>query len=224
MKTKLFNVTSPKDDYMESAANCLKHGGIGIFPTDTVYGLGCSAFNNEAIHNLFVLKNRDYSKPINILISDLGMLDGLVANISDIEKTLMENFWPGPLTIIFPKKENISNLLTANLGTIGIRMPNHPITLELISRTNLPLATTSANISGNRPGIQLSDFYTDFNNKLNFMIDSGIANLQIPSTIVSVDNNQVKILREGSISRDDIQDVLEKTANVRVELDTKITK
>ena len=90
-------------------------------------------------------------------------------------------------------------------------MPNHPITLELISRTNLPLATTSANISGNRPGIQLSDFYTDFNNKLNFMIDSGIANLQIPSTIVSVDNNQVKILREGSISRDDIQDVLEKT-------------
>lgn len=212
MKTALLNGESRKE--IDFAANILINGGIGIFPTDTVYGLGCNALNTEAINQLFVLKNRDYSKPINVLISNLDMLTNLVANISYIEEVLIRNFWPGALTIIFDKKDSVSNILTSNLNTIGIRMPNNPIALELISKTNLPIATTSANISGNNPGIQLSDFYDDFKDKINFIIDFGNSKLQIPSTIVRVNNNDVIILREGSISKKDIQKVLGKKINI----------
>ena len=215
METMVLNVTSPKDASMEFAVNSLKQGGVGIFPTDTVYGLGCNALDSSAIDRLFNLKNRNYSKPINVLVSNYEMLDLLVQKVSKLEKTLIENFWPGALTIIFDKKESVSNILTANLGTVGVRMPHNPIALELINKVGLPLATTSANLSGNTPGISLLDFYNDFNSKIDFIIDSGNSEIQIPSTIARVENNEIIILREGSITINDIRNVVENNVVIR---------
>lgn len=207
MKTIIFNTESDKD-YINYAAEKLKNGAIGIFPTDTVYGIGCNAFDENAIKKLFKLKLRDYSKPINVLISDKKMLDLLVDNVSEKEQKLIDAFWPGALTIIFNKKNTIPDLLTSNLNTIGVRMPNNQTCLNLLNSTGTPIATTSANISNEVPGIKISDFYNTFNNKVDFILDSGISDIKIASTIVQIVDNVPYILREGSITKKQIEEAL----------------
>ena len=207
MKTVLldFATNKPSLDY---PIKKLSNGGIGIFPTDTVYGIGCSAFNETAINKLFELKTRDLSKPITVLISNSQMLNTLVANISKQEQKLIDAFWPGALTIIFKKNSMVSDLLTSNLNTIGIRMPNDKIALDLLNLSNMPLATTSANISGETAGISLSDFYNDFNNKVDFIINNGTSSIGKASTVVQVIDGIPHILREGSVTKEQIIDTL----------------
>lgn len=212
MKT-LYLDCNNKTDFnkeIQISSAMLLSGELGIFPTDTVYGIGCNAFNEKAINKLFELKSRDYSKPITVLISNFDMLNNLVVNISKEEQKLIDTFWPGALTIIFNKKPEISNLLTSNLDTIGIRMPNNKIALDLLNYANIPLATTSANISGKSAGIQILDFYNTFNNKVDFIIDNGISDIKIASTVVQIINNKPHILREGSITKQEIIDALNK--------------
>lgn len=210
MKTEYFDFKNNYNkDILNRLANNLQHGSIGIFPTDTVYGIGCNVFNEMAINKLYELKRRDYSKPITVLVSKSEMLDDLVENISPEEQRLIDNFWPGALTIIFKKKHTISNLLTANLDTIGIRMPNNKIALDLLNFSNRPLATTSANISGKDAGIDISDFYDNFNNKVDFIIDSGVSNIGKASTIVQIIDGIPHILREGSITKQQISKCLD---------------
>lgn len=209
MQTAFFDF---KNGYEKNILNTLgyklQNGAIGIFPTDTVYGIGCDAFNEKAIHRLFEYKQRDYSKPINVLISNFDMLNYFVEDISEKEKILINKFWPGALTIIFKKNNNVSNLLTAGLNTIGIRMPNNQIVLDLINYSNIPLATTSANLSGKDSGIKINDFYDLFNNKVDFIIDNGITSIKKASTVVQIINDKPHILREGSISKEQIEDAL----------------
>ena len=203
----LFN-TKSDNNYIDYAAKKLKNSGIGIFPTDTVYGIGCNAFDEIAIKKLFEIKSRNYNKPINVLISDKKHLKELVNSISEKEQKLIDKFWPGALTIIFTKKESISNLLTSNLNTIGIRMPNNKTCLDLLNTTNFPLATTSANISNEEPGIKIADFYSTFKNKVDFILDDGVSDIKTASTIVQIIDNVPKILREGTITQKEIEDAL----------------
>ncbi len=207
MQTILYNNNSFKEsiDYIE---NELNNGGIGIFPTDTVYGIGCNAFNETAIKKIYKLKSRDYTKPISVLISNFDMLNSLVDKITIEEKKLINAFWPGALTIIFQKKDTVPNILTSNLNTLGIRMPNNSISLDLINKVNVPIATTSANISGKSAGVKLLDFYDYFNNKVNFIIDGGNSTIGKASTVVQVINGLPHILREGSITKEQIINVL----------------
>jgi len=194
---------------LKSLSNILSNGGVGIFPTDTVYGIGCNAFDDLAIKKLFDYKKRDLSKPINVLISNTLMLNKLVDNISDIEQKLINNFWPGALTIVFKKNPNVSNLLTAGLDSIGVRMPNNQICLELIDNVGLPLATSSANISNEPPIAYINEnLIKNFNNKVDFILDFGKIDTSIPSTIVRVDDDKINILREGPISLDDMLEVI----------------
>lgn len=199
------------DTKLEILASDLASGKIGIFPTDTVYGIGCNAFMEDSIMQLFQLKHRTPSKPINVLISDLKMLENLTVNITELEYKLMESFWPGPLTIILPKNSKVSNHLTSNFDTIGIRMPNHPIALKLIQAADTPIATTSANISDMPSGINISDIFEDFHHKVSFMIDDGPSPIGIASTIVKIENNSLHVLRKGVISEDEIKKVLERS-------------
>lgn len=194
---------------LKSLSNILINGGVGIFPTDTVYGIGCNAFDDLAIKKLFDYKKRDLSKPINVLISNKKMLDKLVNNISDIEQKLMDSFWPGALTIVFKKNSNVSDLLTAGLDSIGVRMPNNQICLELIDNVGLPLATSSANISNEPPIAYINEnLIKNFNNKVDFILDFGKIDTILPSTIVRVDDDKINILREGPISLNDILEVI----------------
>jgi len=175
MNTKYFNFKdSYNNDDLISCANEFKNGNIGIFPTDTVYGIGCDCFNTNGIDNLYKVKLRNYNKPINVLVSNIEMVKKLVKNINPIEQKLMETFWPGSLTIVFNKSKIIPDLLTSNLNTVGIRMPNNKICLDLIKKLGCPIATSSANIADESPAICVNDkLITDFNNKVSFIINGG---------------------------------------------------
>ena len=209
MKTETYDFTKKyHDTIIKKLGNDLKNGSIGIFPTDTVYGIGCNAFNEESILKIFNIKNRNYNKPINVLISDLEMLNLLVKNISNEEYKLIKAFWPGALTIIFNKENDISNLLTSNLNTIGVRIPNNNTAISLIKEANIPLATTSVNISGKPPGISSHDFIDCFTEKVDFIIDEGPTNLKYASTIVQIIDGKPIILRKGSITKKQIENIL----------------
>lgn len=208
MKTQVF--TPPYDKKMiDYCVNELKNGNIGILPTDTVYGIGCDSLNIYALEKLYNIKNRNLNKPINVLVSDISMVNKFVKNISPIEQKLMETSWPGALTIIFDKSELVPDILTSGLDTIGIRMPDNKVCLEIIKQYGTPLAMSSANISDKAPDLDLNSLLSDFNNKVSFIVNDEDINKGIPSTIVRVENNTIHILRKGSISSEDIKNVLE---------------
>lgn len=198
-----------KNNNINQAIEILKSGGIGIFPTDTVYGIGCDFSNTVSLNNLYKAKVRDYSKPINILVSRKDMIYKYVKNVSSIEKTLINKFWPGPLTIIFNKTDLVPDLLTSGLNTVGIRMPNNKVCLDLIDIFGKPLATSSANISNEEPTNYINEnLIKKFKNKVDFILDSGKIDSGISSTIIKVENNKINILREGPISFNDIMEVI----------------
>ena len=210
MKSEYLDFTNHIDyDKLHEASHSLVNGNLVVFPTDTVYGVGCNPFIDESISKLFHAKNRDFNKPINVLISDLKMLELLAVNISNAEYKLMEAFWPGPLTIILKKNSNISNKLTSGLDTIGVRMPENKIALTLIEEANIPIATSSANLSSTGSATNLNEISHFFEDTTSFLIDGGPSPIGIASTIVRMDNNNVNILREGVISKFDIKKVLE---------------
>lgn len=193
----------------------INSGAVGIFPTDTVYGIGCNAFDEKAITNIFNIKKRDFKKPINVLVSSIDMVRSITSEISDLEYMLMKKFWPGPLTIILKKNKNIPDILTSGLNTVGVRMPENDICLNLITTANTPLATTSANISNNSAIINGEDLLDIFNKKVSFIIDTGISKIGVASTIVSVQDNIITVLRNGSITKDDIKSAIGGDINVR---------
>ena len=192
------------EDSTNLIINELRKGSVGVFPTDTVYGLGCDALNLQALERLYNIKQRPLNKPINVLVSNIDMVKKFTKNINNIEQKLMEQFWPGDLTIIFNKSSIVPNLLTSGLDTIGIRMPNNKICLDIITRLRNPIAMSSANISNELPDSNIENLLRDFDNKVSFIINSGDLKAGTPSTIVKVENNNIKLIREGKISLNDI--------------------
>ena len=209
-------ILDASDKSIEYAASSLKNGNIGIFPTDTVYGIGCDSLNSDSIHKLYTAKKRNLNNPINVLISDFNMLKNFVLPLNNIEKKLIDMFWPGALTIIFKKSNLVPDILTSNLETVGIRMPNNKVCLELINKFGFPIATSSANISKKMPYTDINDdIINDFKDNVDFIINSGKICSGIPSTIVEVNSNDIIILRNGSISKNDISSAFGGKINVR---------
>ena len=199
METIIYNWKEEiKTEELENTIKVLGNGGIVIFPTDTVYGIACDAFNETAIKKLFEFKGRNDNKPICVLTSSVDKMNK-VAYIKEKEEELINKYMPGALTIILDKKENVSNMLTSNLSTIGVRIPNNEIALKILKNIENPLATTSANISGNQAGIEINDFINTFKNKVDIIIDGGETDLKISSTIIKLNENKIEILREGTV-------------------------
>jgi L-threonylcarbamoyladenylate synthase len=176
----------------------LNKDGVIIIPTDTVYGLACNAFSDKAIEKLFAFKKRDKDKPINVLTNSIDKIKKVTKDINDKEFELMTKYFPGDLTIILNKQEHISNLLTANLSTIGVRIPNNKIALKILEAYPNPLAVTSVNISGTSPGLEVNDFINEFKN-VEIIVDGGRSKIGKPSTIIRVENNKIKVLRQGNL-------------------------
>jgi len=200
--------------------------GIIVFPTETVYGIGGSVYSENAINKIFDAKGRPNDTPLIVHISDIKMLDGIVKKIDNVSKKLMENFWPGPLTIILPKKENISNLITAGLDTVGVRMPENEIALRIISASGVPLAAPSANVSGRPSGTNILDIYNELEDKIDAIIDGGNTNIGIESTVVRVVDDVVHILRPGKITKEDIinigLEVVDNMINEKIDINKKV--
>lgn len=193
---------------LKEPASIIRDGGIVIFPTETVYGIGTNGFNEESIRKIYEIKKRDFSKPISLLVSNMEMVKMVAEDISDLEYALMEKFWPGPFTIILKKKKDVPDILTANGDTVGIRMPSGEIAKKIIEYAGVPIATPSANISGKPSGTNIDNIIKDFDGKVDCIIDSGESKLGIASTIVKVINNVPHILREGSITKKQIEEVV----------------
>ncbi len=199
MITKKYNWKEEiKEEELQEVIKILKQDGVVIFPTDTVYGIACNSLSEKGIAKIFEIKNRPKEKPINVLTDSVEKIEQ-IANLLEKEKTLMEKYMPGALTMIVEKKESLPSILTSSLPTVGVRIPNNEIALAILKNFPYPLATTSANTSGEEAGVEVEDFTKTFDGKVDAIIDGGPTKIQIASTIIKVEENNIKVLREGSI-------------------------
>ena len=187
---------------LKEPAKVIRNGGIVIFPTETVYGIGTNGFDEKSIKKIYELKRRDSNKPISLLVSNMEMVEMVAKDISDLEYKLMRKFWPGPFTIILKKKSIVPDILTSNGDTVGVRMPSGEIAKKLIEYAEVPIAAPSANISGKPSGIDINDIMKDFEGKVDCIIDNGISELGVAPTIVKVVDNIPYVLREGIITKE----------------------
>lgn len=182
----------------------INKGGIVIFPTETVYGIGTNGLDTNAVKKLYNIKKRPLDKPISLLVSDFDMINKITKNITKKEYELMEKFFPGPLTIILNKKDIVPDIVTANTDTVGIRMPSNEITRKLIQYASVPIAAPSANISGEPSNTNLDNLISIFKNDVDYYIDGGECKIGTASTIVKVIHEVPHILRKGSITEEQI--------------------
>jgi L-threonylcarbamoyladenylate synthase len=186
-------------DILTRAIICLQHGGIVAFPTETYYGLAVDPFNEKALQALFRLKERDPQKPILVLISEVDQLEKIAEYIPAPYQSLINNFWPGPLTLIFPGRKNLSPLLTGGTGTVGVRISSNNIANKFCQRWGNPITATSANISGMTPAVSAHEVHTIFGSQVDYIIDGGHAPVRRCSTIVGMSHGCLQLLREGQI-------------------------
>lgn len=182
----------------------INKGGIVIFPTETVYGIGTNGLDANAVKKLYNIKKRPLNKPISLLVSDFDMINKITKNITKKEYELMKKFFPGPLTIILKKNDIVPDIVTANTDTVGIRMPSNEITRKLIQYAGVPIAAPSANISGEPSNTNLDNLINIFKNSVDYYIDGGECKIGKASTIVKVIDEIPYILRKGSITEEQI--------------------
>lgn len=195
---------------LNRAVAVLNGGGVVAFPTETYYGLAVDPLNPLALNHLFSLKQRDISKPILTLVDDRASLSSLAQDIPIIYEPLMKEFWPGPLTLIFQARLNLPTLLTAGTSTIGVRHSSHPFARQLLRAFGRPLTATSANISGYAAAVDAYEVKTQFGSKIDVVFDGGRTPGTVGSTIIGLEGDRLKLIREGVIPYRDILRVSQK--------------
>lgn len=204
-------------DAIDEAAKVIKDGGLVLFPTETVYGIGANGFDDDAVKKIFIAKGRAQDNPLILHIANIEMLNEIAEDISELEYKLMDAFWPGPFTIILNKKKGVANEATCGGDTVGVRMPSNRIAYELIKRAGVPIAAPSANISGRPSGTNVEDIIGELEDKMDFIINGGETEIGLESTVVRVIDNEIKILRPGRITKEDMIKITE-----HVEVDKKV--
>lgn len=192
---------------MAAAEDAVRDGQLVVLPTDTLYGIGCDAFNNQAVAQLLAAKHRGPDMPVPVLVGSWDTIKGLVATYSSAAQGLVEAFWPGGLSIVVPEAPSLPWNLGDTRGTVMLRMPAHPVAIELLRRTG-PMAVSSANISGMTPPAVLSDAERQLGNSVSVYLDGGEAPVGLASTIIDVSGMTPRILREGAITAEQISEVL----------------
>ena len=183
----------------EQAASMLRKGGLVAVPTETVYGIAASAEDGVALQMIYDLKDRDYDKPVSVLVTGMDMVEKYCQNIPPVAYRLAEKYWPGPLTMILEDKEVVPAMVTADTGTLGVRCPDHPLTLAIIEKAGVPLAAPSANPSGDEPAKTAQEVLDYFNRKIEGVVDGGPCAMGVASTILDLTEEEPKVLREGGI-------------------------
>jgi L-threonylcarbamoyladenylate synthase len=196
MQTEIYLASS--SDAIPHALEILKAGGLVAFPTDTVYGVGALAFDSKAIESIYAVKARPVEKAIPILIGDPEDLEKVGIDIPDVARKLASRFWPGPLTILIPKRAGLPESISAT-PTVGVRVPDHAVARDLL-RAAGPMAVTSANISGELSPVTAEEVYEQLAGRIALIIDGGKTPGGVPSTLVDCTRPELKILRRGPIS------------------------
>ena len=192
---------------LENAAKLIKKGKIVVFPTETVYGIGANGLDEKAVKKLYDVKQRPLNKPISLLVSNMDMINLIAKDITETEYKIMEKFFPGPLTIILKKKEIVPEIVTSRQDTVGVRMPSGEIARKLVEMSGVPIAAPSANITGEPSGTNLQEIKKRFEGKADYFIDGGESELGCASTIVKVVDGKPQILRQGSITIEQINQI-----------------
>jgi len=197
-----------KNDDLTYAVDVLKRGGLVAVPTETVYGLAGNGLDADAVAGIYEVKGRPAIKPLSLLVPDLIVAATVCAEIPESARMLAEAFWPGPLTIVLPRKNTVPDIVTAGGVTIGVRCPDHPKTLELLRLAGVPAAAPSANLSDMPSPKSADDVLAYFDGLIDCVIDGGVCKLGVESTIISLVSEPYKILRQGALAEEDIKRVL----------------
>lgn len=206
MKTKVIEVKEKiTKEQLEEIKIAFDDGNLVVFPTETVYGLGADGLNPKALNKIYEAKNRPGDNPLILHISEISQLEGIVKNISEDAKNMMDMFWPGPLTLIMQRNENIPDEVTAGLDTVAVRMPSHEVARDILKYCKKPIAAPSANISGKPSTTSFKRVYEDLYGKVEIIVDGGRATVGIESTVVDTTVNPPMILRPGKITKEDLE-------------------
>ncbi len=187
---------------LEAASKLLRDGGIVVFPTETVYGLGADSFNKKAVEELFKAKGRPVDNPLIVHIAGLEELPIVASNISDIAVELFRRFSPGPLTIVLPRNKNIPDIVTAGLDTVAVRIPSHPTAKIFLELTGTPVAAPSANRSGRPSPTTFEMALSEMDGRADAIIDGGNCAIGLESTVISIIGGHIKILRPGAVTEE----------------------
>ncbi|HSV43808.1 MAG TPA: L-threonylcarbamoyladenylate synthase [Candidatus Bathyarchaeia archaeon] len=197
---------------IHDAAKIIANGGVVAFPTETVYGLGANVFNAKAVAKIFEIKSRPFFDPLIVHIASTDDLPKLIIDINNEVCLLAEKFWPGPLTLVLPKKKRVPEIVTAGLPTVAVRMPDHPVALQLIQASGCPLAAPSANKFGCISPTRAAHIKKQLTG-VDFILDGGNTKIGIESTVLHLSGNQIKILRHGAIT---IEEILKAVPHLKV--------
>ena len=210
MNTKIIQINREKftDEELFEAAEILRNGGLVAIPTETVYGLGANALDESAAKKIYEAKGRPSDNPLIAHISCMDEITALVREIPEAGKKLAEKYWPGPLTMIFPKKDIVPYGTTGGLETVAIRMPSDPVANRLIKLAGVPVAAPSANTSGRPSPTKAEHVVEDMNGKIEMIIDSGEVGIGVESTIVDVSGEVPMLLRPGAITIEMLRETL----------------
>ena len=198
-------LTADLSGIMEGAL-VLRSGGLVAYPTDTVYGVGCDPFNEQAVVRLVSAKERSFGE-LPVLVHNIERARE-IGNLDRTSLLLAQRFWPGPLTLVVPARVLLPPQLAGTSSTVGLRIPNCTETLELVKRCGGAIVGTSANITGHSPPQSAEDVWRDLEGRIDIVLDGGPTTLRIESTVVRVDNSEVTVLREKAVSKKEISDAL----------------
>lgn len=210
METKILDVDvlNIDEEKINEAAKMIRDGRLVAFPTETVYGLGANAENEEAVKSIFYAKGRPSDNPLIVHVSDIAMCERYVKKIPKGAEALMAHFWGGPLTIIMEKSPLACRSVSAGLDTVGIRLPSHPVAHALIKAADIGIAAPSANISGKPSPTLAEHVIADFSGRIDCIISSGAAKYGVESTVIDMSEEIPKVLRPGAVSLDMIREIL----------------
>jgi L-threonylcarbamoyladenylate synthase len=203
MHTQILPAENPRA--LPRALEILRAGGLVAFPTDTVYGLGCLAFDQTAIESIYLAKDRPLEKAIPILIADVDDLDRVTRDLPDLARRLASRFWPGPLTLILPKRVDLPAAVSAT-DTVGVRVPDND-TARTLLRAAGPMAVTSANLSGRESPRTVSEVIRQLDGRIPLVLDGGETRGGVPSTVVDVSGAEPVILRAGPVTLEQIKSI-----------------
>lgn len=209
MTTKLINLEFPIDEaLLDAPAECLKNGGLVVFPTETVYGLGANALSAESVRQIFVAKGRPSDNPLIVHIADAAQLADIVSEIPQNAKLVMDALWPGPVTLIMRKSDVVPGCVTAGLDTVAVRMPSHPAARALLRKCGIPVAAPSANTSGRPSPTAAQHVVEDLSGKVDYIIDGGSCTVGLESTVLDVTVPIPQILRPGGVGLEELKQIL----------------
>ncbi len=211
-RQKILTVDSvtPEPDIIKRAGKIIQQSGVVIFPAQYLYGVAVNALDEKSIKKVFNLKKRPADNPVLVFISTPDQLSDLVISTSTCARILMDAFWPGNLTIVFKAKKSVSRLLTAHTDKIGIRIPAHPVAKALVKYLKFPVTGTSANISGQKGCKRIRQLSPSIIDHADLVLDAGELKGGMGTTVVDATNSKINIIRQGAISQQDMNEILDK--------------